>query len=150
MVFCDTSQLFWLRYQPAPDESFDDVVALVQSTLPMILGSYMVERIRAGCRVVDVLYCTQYRCRRTAVWSRDKWQRKRARGFIVDVDRPGLDEMSEAFLERWARNMTADPTIQTAGSVEGVFQALEVFLGGERDRLRERRNRPRESVVASS
>ncbi|KAM4060312.1 hypothetical protein HRG_014229 [Hirsutella rhossiliensis] len=74
------SQVFWVSYQPAAEESFDDVLELVDNVTR-----------------VDVVICTPRRQRVGSVCNAAKWKRKGARGDIHDAKWPETGQTPHSF-----------------------------------------------------
>lgn len=136
MVALDKSQVSWLRYQPAADESFRRVMELARDVLPPMLGFYVVEHMRSGIRVVDMLFVTKSRVGKKGIRDPDLWKRKRARGLVVDSEQCRHDECPKGFVRRWAQTMNVNCCVHTAGSPFALSLGLEEYRRLERMRVR--------------
>lgn len=124
MAVSGKSQVFWLRYKPASDESFQRVVQLARDALPPMHGFYIVEHVRSGDRRVDILFCVKSRNFESRMRNPHIWRRKRAEGSVEDTEGRRFDECLDAFVQRWVRNMNVNATIHSEGSPEAVVRGL--------------------------
>ncbi len=139
MAVSGKSQVFWLRYKPASDESIQRVVQLARDALPPMLGFYIVEHVRSGGRRVDILFCTKSGAYEDRIRNPDFWRRKRARGSVEDTGQCRYDECLNAFMHRWAQKMIANHCIHTTGSLVAVSRGLEDSRRTVRTRVRKHR-----------
>lgn len=124
MVASGKSQVFWLRYKPARDESFERFMELAGDALPAMLGFYVVEHVRSGDRRMDILFCVKSRNQESRMRNPHIWKRKRAQGSVEGTERRCSGESLDTFVQRMARNMSVNRCIHTAGSPEAVVRGL--------------------------
>ncbi|KAM4060267.1 hypothetical protein HRG_002137 [Hirsutella rhossiliensis] len=133
------SQVFWVSYQPAAEESFDDVLELVDNVTPGQPAFWAGEVDRAGIRAVDVVICTPRRQRVGSVCNAAKWKRKGARGDIHDAKWPETGQTPHSFLSKWTDAMSKEFQHREAGSRKDLFRHLDAHYQKERQRDKKRR-----------
>ncbi|OAQ57466.1 hypothetical protein VFPBJ_11746 [Purpureocillium lilacinum] len=136
MAAREQKNAFWLSYEPAELESFEDTLLLLKKALPERAAFWAGEIDRKGVRVVDAVICTPTRLRVSNLLWRDKWAMKGAKGRIHDVKWPAAKESSRLFVRRWADAMRASNPKPEKGSAQQVLDALAAHRAGERKRLR--------------
>ncbi|KAM4060308.1 hypothetical protein HRG_002107 [Hirsutella rhossiliensis] len=146
----NSTAAFWLRYQPAEQESFDDVVALLHRVMPKGKGLYVAQRQLDGQRVVEVLFCSQARYRVTSMCSRDKWARKGAQGQVVGITWPSLRQTREVFIADCLDQLRRIPKEHSLGSLKEFLFGLDASLDRESERMARLRKSPTTRVYRHS
>ncbi|KID80903.1 hypothetical protein MGU_11683 [Metarhizium guizhouense ARSEF 977] len=142
------SNVFWVSYAPAEQESFEDILNLVDKVLSgdswkssKKHGFFAGEVLRGGRRCVDAVLCSSLRMPASAIVSATKWKRKGAKGSLADAKWPVSGEGPKVFLEKWANAMRAASLKRFSGSEIELVRILEEYRLGHRDRMRRLRDR---------
>lgn len=142
------SNVFWVSYAPAEQESFRDCLDLLDKVASgdsrkslKKHGVFAGEVVREGRRCVDAVVCSSVRMPVSAVVSATKWERKGAKGSLADAKWPTSGERPQVFLEKWANAMRAASLKRFAGSEIELNRLLEEYRHRERNRMRSLRGR---------
>lgn len=132
------SNVVLFSYRPEAGESTSTFVdAIRRGALPKKTNFLGCEVVREGQRSFDTLVCTPTRVSVYGLFSKAKWERKGARGWIADVRHPTGGESATDFLRRWARDISKRE--KRFGDEKQLFRAHDAYYDRERNRMRARR-----------
>lgn len=142
------TNVFWVSYAPAEQESFRDFLNLLDKVASgdsrkslKKHGVFAGEVVRGGRRCVDAVLCSSVRVPVSAIVSSTKWKRKGAKGSLVDAKWPASGEGPQVFMEKWANAMRAASLERFSGSEIELHRRLEEYRHRERNRVRKARDK---------
>ena len=121
------SNVFWLSYAPASQETATEFVHTLSRVLPGKAAFFGAEDDCNGQSRFEVVICTPTRQRVSTIVGELKWKRRGARGRVCNAKWPAPGETARSFLHRWA-----DATSKRGGrfgSQRQVFPADAWYYG---------------------
>lgn len=140
---------YGIVYRPAPDETFDGIVDIVNRVYPHALGRYFAEVKPEGngTRSVFIWLCFLNVHSVVSVLSKDVWGRKGARGQVVSIEWPRDRENRREFFHNSLRKLDGREIVQQTGSVRELLVGLETALRNANTRMRGMRKARQEFVA---
>lgn len=134
------SHVFWLSYEPASGESIRDVLRLLRRVMAGSVGVFGGNVVSDGHLRMEMVVCSSNRHRVGMLGRPDNWQRKGARGRLLEVLWPGEGQSPRDFLYTRAGGF-AGARGDMFGSLSEASDVMEYHYSHERERKRERRRR---------
>jgi hypothetical protein len=138
---------FWIVYLRGANESFRQVVDIVQRIFWDATGRYLVERrVRPdGRAIVDIWLCFVHRRSATSVMSTDIWGRKGAQGGVIHVEWPRFSESRKQFFTTKIGKLACTGAVNTEGSFAGLMSGLQKAAEVDAERMRVKRTQVRKN-----